>query len=64
MPLQPVEPDRLRAVIGHFATGVAVVTASRPGGNHRIGSGAVRAAETGGPVDPLIGFRSSSGGAP
>jgi 3-hydroxy-9,10-secoandrosta-1,3,5(10)-triene-9,17-dione monooxygenase reductase component len=32
MPLHPVEPDRFRAVMGHFATGVAVVTATAPEG--------------------------------
>jgi flavin reductase (DIM6/NTAB) family NADH-FMN oxidoreductase RutF len=32
MPLHPVEPDRFRAVMGHFATGVAVVTAKGPEG--------------------------------
>ena len=32
MPMHPVEPDRFRAVMGHFATGVAVVTASGPEG--------------------------------
>ena len=32
MPLHPVEPDRFRAVMGHFATGVAVVTATGPEG--------------------------------
>jgi flavin reductase (DIM6/NTAB) family NADH-FMN oxidoreductase RutF len=30
--LHPVEPDRFRAVMGHFATGVAVVTATAPAG--------------------------------
>jgi flavin reductase (DIM6/NTAB) family NADH-FMN oxidoreductase RutF len=30
--LHPVEPDRFRAVMGHFATGVAVITASSPAG--------------------------------
>jgi 3-hydroxy-9,10-secoandrosta-1,3,5(10)-triene-9,17-dione monooxygenase reductase component len=32
MPMHPVEPDRFRAVMGHFATGVAVVTATGPEG--------------------------------
>jgi flavin reductase (DIM6/NTAB) family NADH-FMN oxidoreductase RutF len=30
--LHPVGPERFRAVMGHFATGVAVITASTPGG--------------------------------
>jgi flavin reductase (DIM6/NTAB) family NADH-FMN oxidoreductase RutF len=30
--LHPVPPDRFRAVMGHFATGVAVITASTPAG--------------------------------
>ena len=30
--MRPVEPDRFRAVIGHFATGVTVVTAAGPSG--------------------------------
>jgi flavin reductase (DIM6/NTAB) family NADH-FMN oxidoreductase RutF len=30
--LHPVEPDRFRAVMGHFATGVAVVTATSDAG--------------------------------
>jgi flavin reductase (DIM6/NTAB) family NADH-FMN oxidoreductase RutF len=32
MPMHPVEPDHFRAVMGHFATGVAVVTAAGPEG--------------------------------
>src|SRR3712207_6062742 len=32
MPLHPAEPERFRAVMGHFATGVAVVTATGPEG--------------------------------
>ncbi len=32
MPMHPVEPGRFRAVMGHFATGVAVVTATGPEG--------------------------------
>jgi flavin reductase (DIM6/NTAB) family NADH-FMN oxidoreductase RutF len=31
-PMHPVEPDRFRTVMGHFATGVAVITATAPGG--------------------------------
>ena len=31
-PLHPVGPDRFRAVMGHFATGVTVVTATSPQG--------------------------------
>ena len=30
--MRPVEPDRFRAVMGHFATGVAVVTVDTPHG--------------------------------
>jgi 3-hydroxy-9,10-secoandrosta-1,3,5(10)-triene-9,17-dione monooxygenase reductase component len=31
-PLHPVGPDRFRAVMGHFATGVTIITASSEGG--------------------------------
>src|ERR671916_940116 len=32
MPMHPVDPSRFRAVMGNFATGVAVVTAAGPDG--------------------------------
>jgi flavin reductase (DIM6/NTAB) family NADH-FMN oxidoreductase RutF len=35
-----------------------------PGGDHTIGIGAVRAAETGGRSDPLVWFRGAYGGPP
>jgi flavin reductase (DIM6/NTAB) family NADH-FMN oxidoreductase RutF len=31
-PVREIEPDRYRSVMGHFATGVAVVTAAGPSG--------------------------------
>ena len=43
MPLHPVAPDRFRAVMGHFATGVAVITASGPEGPVGMTANAVSA---------------------
>ncbi len=50
MPLHPVEPDRFRAVMGHFATGVAVVTASGPEGPVGMTANAVCSLS----LDPLL----------
>ena len=50
MPLHPVEPDRFRAVMGHFATGVAVVTATAPEGPVGMTANAVCSLS----LDPLL----------
>jgi flavin reductase (DIM6/NTAB) family NADH-FMN oxidoreductase RutF len=50
MPLHPVEPGRFRAVMGHFATGVAIVTASAPGGPVGMTANAVCSLS----LDPLL----------
>jgi flavin reductase (DIM6/NTAB) family NADH-FMN oxidoreductase RutF len=50
MPLHPVEPDRFRAVMGHFATGVAVVTATGPEGPVGMTANAVCSLS----LDPLL----------
>jgi flavin reductase (DIM6/NTAB) family NADH-FMN oxidoreductase RutF len=50
MPMHPVEPDRFRAVMGHFATGVAVVTATSPQGPTGMTANAVCALS----LDPLL----------
>jgi 3-hydroxy-9,10-secoandrosta-1,3,5(10)-triene-9,17-dione monooxygenase reductase component len=50
MPLHPVEPDRFRAVMGHFATGVAVVTATGPEGPVGMTANAVASLS----LDPLL----------
>ena len=63
MPLHPVEPDRFRAVMGHFATGVAVVTATASEGPVGMTANAVsirltlwpRQWANGGPDEPLGG---------
>ena len=50
MPMHPVEPDRFRAVMGHFATGVTVVTASAPDGPVGLTANAVASLS----LDPLL----------
>lgn len=50
MPLHPVEPDHFRAVMGHFATGVAVVTATGPEGPVGMTANAVTSLS----LDPLL----------
>ena len=50
MPLHPVEPDRFRAVMGHFATGVAIVTATGPEGPVGMTANAVCSLS----LDPLL----------
>ena len=50
MPIHPVEPDRFRAVMGHFATGVAVVTATGPEGPVGMTANAVCSLS----LDPLL----------
>ena len=39
--MRTVEPERFRAVMGHFATGVAVVTVDAPGGPQGMTANAV-----------------------
>ena len=39
--MRTVEPDRFRTVMGHFATGVAVVTVDAPGGPQGMTANAV-----------------------
>jgi flavin reductase (DIM6/NTAB) family NADH-FMN oxidoreductase RutF len=50
MPLHPVEPGQFRAVMGRFATGVAVVTASAPRGPVGMTANAVCSLS----LDPLL----------
>ena len=50
MSLHPVEPARFRAVMGHFATGVAVVTARGPEGPVGMTANAVCSVS----LDPLL----------
>jgi len=50
MSLHPVEPGRFRAVMGHFATGVAIVTASAPAGPVGMTANAVCSLS----LDPLL----------
>src|ERR671911_1516989 len=50
MPMHPVQPDRFRAVMGHFATGVAVVTATGPEGPVGMTANAVCSLS----LDPLL----------
>jgi flavin reductase (DIM6/NTAB) family NADH-FMN oxidoreductase RutF len=50
MPMHPVEPARFRAVMGHFATGVAVVTATGPEGPVGMTANAVCSVS----LDPLL----------
>jgi flavin reductase (DIM6/NTAB) family NADH-FMN oxidoreductase RutF len=47
----PVEPARFRDVIGHFATGVAIVTATAPDGQH---AGLTTNAVSSLSLDPLL----------
>jgi flavin reductase (DIM6/NTAB) family NADH-FMN oxidoreductase RutF len=49
-PLHPVGPDRFRAVMGHFATGVTVVTATSPEGPVGMTANAVCSLS----LDPLL----------
>lgn len=46
----PLDPDRYRTVFGHFATGVAVVTASGPAGRGGMTANAVCSVS----LDPLL----------
>jgi 3-hydroxy-9,10-secoandrosta-1,3,5(10)-triene-9,17-dione monooxygenase reductase component len=48
--LHPVGPERFRAVMGHFATGVAVVTATGPAGPVGMTANAVCSLS----LDPLL----------
>jgi len=48
--LHPVEPDRYRWVIGHFATGVCVITVDGPGGPVGMTANAVCSVS----LDPLL----------
>ena len=50
MPMHPVEPDHFRAVMGRFATGVAVVTATGPDGPTGMTANAVCSLS----LDPLL----------
>jgi flavin reductase (DIM6/NTAB) family NADH-FMN oxidoreductase RutF len=47
---QPLDPDRYRTVFGHFATGVAVVTAAGPTGEGGMTANAVCSVS----LDPLL----------
>jgi flavin reductase (DIM6/NTAB) family NADH-FMN oxidoreductase RutF len=49
-PLHPVGPERFRAVMGHFATGVTVVTATSPQGPVGMTANAVCSLS----LDPLL----------
>jgi 3-hydroxy-9,10-secoandrosta-1,3,5(10)-triene-9,17-dione monooxygenase reductase component len=49
-PLHPVGPERFRAVMGHFATGVAVITATAPSGPVGMTANAVCSLS----LDPLL----------
>ena len=48
--MRTVEPDRFRAVMGHFATGVAVVTVDAPGGAQGMTVNAVASLS----LDPVL----------
>ena len=48
--MKTVEPDRFRAVMGHFATGVAVVTVDTPGGPQGMTANAVASLS----LDPVL----------
>jgi len=48
--VRTVEPDRFRAVMGHFATGVAVVTVVTPGGPQGMTANAVASLS----LDPVL----------
>jgi 3-hydroxy-9,10-secoandrosta-1,3,5(10)-triene-9,17-dione monooxygenase reductase component len=47
---EPVDPDRYRTVFGHFATGVAVVTAAGPAGEGGMTANAVCSVS----LDPML----------
>jgi flavin reductase (DIM6/NTAB) family NADH-FMN oxidoreductase RutF len=49
-PLQPVGPEQFRTVMGHFATGVAVITATSPSGPVGMTANAVCSLS----LDPLL----------
>jgi len=48
--MKTVEPDRFRTVMGHFATGVAVVTVDAPGGPQGMTANAVASLS----LDPVL----------
>ena len=48
--MRTVEPERFRAVMGHFATGVAVVTVDAPGGPMGMTANAVASLS----LDPVL----------
>ena len=48
--MRTVEPERFRAVMGHFATGVAVVTVDTPGGPQGMTANAVASLS----LDPVL----------
>jgi flavin reductase (DIM6/NTAB) family NADH-FMN oxidoreductase RutF len=48
--VRPVEPDRFRTVMGHFATGVAVVTVDTPDGPQGMTANAVASLS----LDPVL----------
>ena len=48
--MRAVEPDRFRTVMGHFATGVAVVTVDAPGGPMGMTANAVASLS----LDPVL----------
>jgi 3-hydroxy-9,10-secoandrosta-1,3,5(10)-triene-9,17-dione monooxygenase reductase component len=48
--MRTVEPDRFRTVMGHFATGVAVVTVDAPGGPQGMTVNAIASLS----LDPLL----------
>jgi flavin reductase (DIM6/NTAB) family NADH-FMN oxidoreductase RutF len=48
--VRTVEPDRFRTVMGHFATGVAVVTVDAPGGAQGMTANAVASLS----LEPLL----------
>jgi flavin reductase (DIM6/NTAB) family NADH-FMN oxidoreductase RutF len=48
--MKTVEPDRFRTVMGHFATGVAVVTVDSPGGPQGMTANAVASLS----LDPVL----------
>jgi flavin reductase (DIM6/NTAB) family NADH-FMN oxidoreductase RutF len=48
--VRTVEPERFRAVMGHFATGVAVVTVDAPGGPQGMTANAIASLS----LDPVL----------
>jgi flavin reductase (DIM6/NTAB) family NADH-FMN oxidoreductase RutF len=48
--MRTVEPDRFRTVMGHFATGVAIVTVDAPGGPQGMTANAVASLS----LDPVL----------